>query len=459
MDFTIVTAVTPDYLPRLIWALPTWEYKPQFKDRPIVVFHSGFNKTCPDSFEFIKKLFKIWTFVDWKMEQYENTRELMLSSFVFGIKDFVKTNHFVKLDCDAYFTNTDDVFSEDDFNYDIVGHKWGYTKPGWWIDKLEGNEVDLNKKIHSHERIASFCCLHKTEFVNKVADILGKRLPVPSHDTVLWWYANKQGKWLGKNLKKLGVDNNTNWKSIRENTCSSESRNNRMFNDILMSKVQLEITTDCNLKCHNCDRVCGVAPSKEFMKIEQIYKFVDESITLKKNWKRIDILGGEPTLYEDLETLWKIIKLYKDKNKNCKIRFSTNGLNEFSVPDWVDVRNSNKKERLQKDHTAFNSAPIDNGETEIKCCSVPWRCGLALTRYGYFLCGAGAAISRVFGFDIGFKNLSNINSESMLNQINTLCKYCGHSRVKSRHIPETQEISKSWEVAINSYKDKRLSLY
>lgn len=456
IDFTIVTAVTPDYWPRLIWALPTWVHKPQFADRPIVVFHSGFNNDDPRKLQFIKKLFPSWTFVNWRMPKYDSQRELMLSAFVLGIEQYVKTPYYVKLDCDCYFTDSQDVFTDEDLQYDIVGHKWGYTKPGWWIDKLQGKPIDENNIRVNHDRIASFCCLHKTEYVVNLAKQFNGRLPIPSHDTVVWFYTKN---WKGINVKKLGVDNSTNWRNIREATCVAPSHDNPHFNKVLLDKVQLEITTDCNLKCHNCDRACGIAPSKEYMAISQIWKFVEESLAHRKRWDRIDILGGEPTLYPDLPQLWAILQIYKNRYPRTRIRFSTNGLQEFTVPDWVDVRNSAKKHRLQDDHTAYNSAPADNGEIEIKCCSVPWRCGLALTKHGYFLCGGGAAVARVFGLDIGIKHLALITPEKILEQINTLCKYCGHSRVPSRHIPKEQEISPSWQKAIETYKDKKLSEY
>jgi hypothetical protein len=459
VSFTIVTAVTPDYYDKMVWALPTWTYKPQFVGKPIVVFHHGFECDDPRKLKFIKSIFTDWTFVNWRMPEYENIRELMLSAFVLGIEEFVKTPYFIKMDCETFFTNKEDVFSEEDFKYDLVSHKWGYTKPGWWIDKLEGKPIDASNVKMEHSRIISFCCLHKTEFVVNVAKQYGKRLPIPSHDTLLWWHANKYGTWNSKNLKKLGVDNCGKWRGIRDAVCLSEARNNNYYNKVLTSKVQLEITTDCNLKCHNCDRACGIAPSKEYMGLEQIFKFIEESLLLNKKWHRIDILGGEPTLYPYFEQLWVILKLYHDKYPRTIIRFSTNGLQKYEVPKWVRVRNSVKQHRLQDDHVAINSAPIDNGETEIKCCSVPWRCGIALTSYGYFLCGAGASIARVFGLDIGIKYLRDVNSETMLKQMDALCKLCGHSEVASKHIPIEQETSVSWQEAIKTYKDKVLSEY
>ena len=84
---------------------------------------------------------------------------------------------------------------------------------------------------------------------------------------------------------------------------------------------------------------------------------------------------------------------------------------------------------------------------------------MALTRYGYFLCGAGASIARVFGLDIGIKRLEDVNPQTIKNQIDILCKYCGHSTVASKHVPDRQEMSTTWRSAIETYKQRLLSEY
>ena len=43
MDFTIVTAVTPDYENKLLLSVPTWKRKPQFKSKPMILFVNGFD--------------------------------------------------------------------------------------------------------------------------------------------------------------------------------------------------------------------------------------------------------------------------------------------------------------------------------------------------------------------------------------------------------------------------------
>ena len=58
-----------------------------------------------------------------------------------------------------------------------------------------------------HARIASYVALHKADFTRYCAEIAGDRLPVPSHDTYLWYIAARRG-WdmLRINVKrKMGL--------------------------------------------------------------------------------------------------------------------------------------------------------------------------------------------------------------------------------------------------------------
>ena len=465
MDFTIVTAVNPEYLTKLKWTLPTWYIKPQFNNKPICIFYNSLKESDLD---FVKLYFKDVTLINWTMPKYDSIRELMLSSFVYAA-EHVKTPYYCKIDADVVFTSDQDVFEDDDLNFDLVSHKWGYTKPGYWLGQLKNyfnkteDLIDLTLERFNHPRIISFCCLHKTEFVLDVISKVGRRLPVPSHDTLLWYCAeNFEGrKWKVKNVKDRGVEQKNTFRGIREVVCS-KGLSNPFLKTSLFDNVQLEITTKCNLGCFNCDRNCGVAPSDERMSVQQVAQFVAESIELKHAWRRIDIIGGEPTMHPDLMQIIDLMKLYITYYPNCRIRLSTNGIGEACkntlarLPKFVDIRNSEKTSKSNA-FDAYNSAPIDNGEKESKSCSIPWRCGLGLTRYGYFPCGAGASLCRVFGFDIGAKSLKEFNMDKFESQIKDICKYCGHSNVDSKHISVTQEMSPSWKTAVSTFKDKKLS--
>lgn len=462
-EFSIVTAVTPDYLKKLSWALPTWPLKSQFKNRRLYVFHHGFSQPEND-LSWIGEYFSDIRFFEFTMPEYENQRELMLSSFVLGSAKEVKEPYFCKLDADTFFTDEQDVFTEDDFNYDLFSHSWGYTKPGWWIDKLDAWVKDKpyrgdrnDKGRRSEKRIQSICCLHRTEFVRKCADACGTRLPVPSHDTYLWYMANyfSDCTWNSRKLYKHGVGHNSRFKGIRENICANRSAWNKKLNKEIFYNVQIHITNACNIGCHSCDRCCGVAADNFHMRIEQIRRFVDESIGNGYRWGRIDIIGGEPMLFPQLTELYAELQRYRDFHGGCKFRLTTNGtIDKLSeVPGWIKIRNSRKEcGNRDYDFEAFNVAPIDAGYKgdDAQSCSIPWRCGIALTKYGYFLCGAGSAVARVFGLDVGAKGLHSLSTDTLRKQKSILCQYCGHSRSVCKR-DKGQQTSPAWQAALEAF--------
>lgn len=467
IDFTIVTAVTPEYLDILKWGMGSWVYKPQLRDRPVIVYYNGLPER---KLNFVHRLFNNVRLIPWSMEGVESKSELMFSAFVFGAARDVKTPYYMKLDADAYCFTADNVWTDEDKQYDLIGHKWHYTKPGWFIQKLDNiynktnNPIDYSLRYWKHRRIESYCCLHRTEWIKQIAAKFNGRLPVPSHDTSLWYYADKEGKWLGKDLKALGVGNARNWKAMREIVCSGDTAFNPFLDDILLNHVQLEITSRCNIGCIQCDRNCGAVPAAADMEIAQIWKFVEESLDAKKAWGRIDVIGGEPTLHKKLDKILEIIGIYHSKYPHTQIRFSTNGLGEKVnealklLPSWIKLRNSSKEGKDQP-HKIYRTAPVDTGVKAVKACSVPWRCGLGLTPNGYFPCGAGAALARAFGLDIGIKSFSEVNPFSIKRQMIQLCKYCGHSNSIEQVEAKDQSCSPSWKNAIDNYKPELMSQY
>lgn len=477
-EFSIVTAVTPEYLKKFRWCIASWTVKPQFANRKLHVFHSGFSNPEKD-LAFIGELFEDVECHDWKMEAKVDQRELMLSCFVLGAARVVKEPFYVKLDADCYFTDSQDAFLPEDFQVDLCAHRWGYTKPGWWYEKLKkwvGNNDWNGDKSNvgsiGHKRIISWCCLHRTEFVKNVAKLTPERLPIPSHDSYLWFMADNfpETKWKAVNLKSRGVGHASRWKTIREEICANPSSRNPYLDNALVRNVQIEITTACNLACHNCDRNCGTAKTSELVTVEQIKKFVDESIRLDKKWGRIDIIGGEPTIHQQFWKVLDTLYVYKNWSKRTKFRITTNGHGDFvkkqikrmedtGYSNWIQIRNTAKLDNVH-DFTAVNMAPIDEGVKDVLKCSIPWRCGTALTRYGYFSCGAGASIARVFGLDIGIKSLEDYTPENLHKQMSILCGYCGHSRSRGKEpLVRVQCTSKSWEKAYEDYKEKELALY
>jgi len=239
------------------------------------------------------------------------------------------------------------------------------------------------------------------------------------------------------------------------------------------SKVELEITTVCNLRCYNCDRSCRQAPSPENMSLQQIHTFVDESSQLNHDWINIAILGGEPTLHPRFFKILDIMNIYKKKHPGTRIELVTNGYGQMvntvlkQVPAWVKITNMKKKSNVQK-FSSYNVAPIDLGKFSrsnfSKGCEITEYCGLGLTRYGYYPCGAGASVDRVFGFDIGIKTLADCNRKKLRQQLHLLCRYCGHFKDRNmwHYNTETEEkMSKTWQDTYNKYQKEKpgLTLY
>jgi hypothetical protein len=227
--------------------------------------------------------------------------------------------------------------------------------------------------------------------------------------------------------------------------------------------LEMEITTDCNLKCFNCNRSCRQAPSKENMSLDQIDKFVNESKKLGVTWdKGISLLGGEPSLHPDIGQV--ISKLYKGLDR--QIRLFTNGI---YMPDSVKVSRfmknmvivSTDKTGNKNNFVPFNMAPIDNPKFEdihsYNYCKIIFDCGLGMSRYGFYICGPGASIDRIFGFDIGIKSLKDVTIEKLYDQKEKLCSHCGLLPFAdydpySNRIRDKEMISDSWKKAYERYK-------
>ena len=234
------------------------------------------------------------------------------------------------------------------------------------------------------------------------------------------------------------------------------------------STIDIDITTRCNLRCWNCDRAVGRAPSDESMSLEQLSKFVKESVDTRWRWRKIQLMGGEPTMHPQLGHILEILAPYKKMHPECMVTVVSNGYGEHvrgvlsSLPEWVTVDNSGKTSN-QNSFQSYNVAPIDIDRLRdadfSRGCFVIEYCGLALTRNGYYCCGAGAAVDRVFGFDIGLKSLPSVTDRTLKNQLTRLCRYCGHYKYNyNEEEVSTEEISPSWRGAFERYRKERPSL-
>lgn len=161
--------------------------------------------------------------------------------------------------------------------------------------------------------------------------------------------------------------------------------------------VELEITLRCNARCPQCSRHCNIfdyGPSD--MTPEQIRRFIAEVRTRAEPLDIISVMGGEPTVHPDFERIVSLLfdELYL-KGMVRKLRIATNGARPLpsSIRERpIDIITSPVS---QKDHRCQFIAPVDSGQ-RVRDCPVPYVCGIALNYFGYFPCGAGGAIIRLF---------------------------------------------------------------
>ncbi len=206
-------------------------------------------------------------------------------------------------------------------------------------------------------------------------------------------------------------------------------------------RIVIDITTSCNLHCVDCCRSCGVnqAISDENLSLEQIEKFISQSIEQKRKWEEIVIEGGEPTLHPDLPGIIELLLDFRKKYAlHTQIKVLTNGFSEeskkmthFLIKKNIDVFNSHKTSHHNQDHCGFNYAPCDLSEFRgfdfSQGCYLPAFNGLGLTRHGYYphpICGG---IDSVFGFDVGRKRLPG-KQDFMRDLFKKLCPLCGMFR-------------------------------
>lgn len=201
------------------------------------------------------------------------------------------------------------------------------------------------------------------------------------------------------------------------------------------SVVEIDITYRCNLRCANCNRSCTQAPSGIEMPPARIEAFLRESVEAGVSWRRIRLLGGEPTLHPDLLTiLERLLDHRRRHNPGLRIVVCTNGrggrVNAVlgRLPEGVAVKNTFKTDR-QRLFRPFNMAPVDSPWFHFADyaggCRILEDCGLGLTPSGYYPCAIAGGIDRVFGFGLGRKSLP-AEGDRMLDLLGVFCPLCGH---------------------------------
>lgn len=231
--------------------------------------------------------------------------------------------------------------------------------------------------------------------------------------------------------------------------------------------IALDITYRCHVGCLNCNRSVGKgqAPTNEEMTVEQIQRFVQESVDKKVKWGSIHVVGGEPTLHPQLFEILEVLIQYKQHySPDTKIDIYTSGYGEkvmsilSQVPNEIAIVNSSKESKVQL-HYPFNMAPKDSllykYADYANGCWIGSNCGMGLTPYGYYACSLAGGIDRIFGLNKGKKTLPS-PTDPMLDDLRPFCQLCGHFRCAS--FTYKSPMSQTWKVGYENYRKNRPNL-
>ena len=225
--------------------------------------------------------------------------------------------------------------------------------------------------------------------------------------------------------------------------------------------AEIDITYKCNLKCINCNRSCAQSPSDIEMPVADIAAFIRESIERKIEWKRIRILGGEPTLHSGIFDIIDLLIEYQSRyNPSVRLVLGTNFFGSRvhqvlkKMPDAIILKSTLKSSRVNL-FKPFNVAPVDtvyNRFSDYTCgCRIIEECGIGLTPSGYYMCAIAGGIDRIFGYDMGRKQLPD-ESDALSDQMSAFCRLCGHFGVQWP--TRKTKKSKTWRLAYGQHQGK-----
>ena len=199
--------------------------------------------------------------------------------------------------------------------------------------------------------------------------------------------------------------------------------------------LEIDVTYRCNLACPNCNRSCAQAPRSTDISIEQIEQLITESLLRGYQWRRIRLLGGEPTLHPRFLEIIQLLRTYRYRHlPSLRIVVCTNGHGPNVrqmldlLPEDIEVK-STEKTGPSRLFRPFNMAPCDSWlhrfydyETG---CRILSECGMGLTPMGYYPCAISGAIDDIVQYRIGRKRLPD-PSDFMKDMLKTFCPLCGH---------------------------------
>jgi len=255
IDFTTVVAVDEKHAEELRAVWPTWQrYRPSIFKQPLLLICDA------------KRTKRWWhgrlSFLDhpnikwlkWNLPGTDQ-REKMLSSFVLLAPFHIETDWYLKLDTDVVAAESSDWLDSSWFAPNkqgqipaFISSPWGYTKPANFLPRLSEWAENCGAFSHCdpllfqpsngddvahHPRITSWCFFGNTAWTRAMASLCDGRLPVPSHDTFLWYCAARRRDFYRRvRMQRSG------WRHV---TCSL----NRLRAAAQMALESSPLTTTC----------------------------------------------------------------------------------------------------------------------------------------------------------------------------------------------------------------------
>lgn len=224
--------------------------------------------------------------------------------------------------------------------------------------------------------------------------------------------------------------------------------------------IEIDLTYLCNLRCNNCNRSSAQAPASVHLSLNDVSRFVNDSLAARRDWARIRLLGGEPTLHPEFEQVIAELLRYKEQFPTTRIQLVTNGFGQKvraileRIPDAIETENSSKSGAMQPEFGPFNLAPQDSPAFRYadyrNGCSIMNACGIGLTPQGYYPCAVAGGIDRVRGVQRGRTSLPP-PEDQMRDLLADACGLCGRFRdghfvpVRLRKPLLEQRTSPSWQ--------------
>src|SRR4030042_98687 len=187
--------------------------------------------------------------------------------------------------------------------------------------------------------------------------------------------------------------------------------------------IEFEITLRCNATCHSCSRHChyGMYDDCSDVTLEQMPRFIEE-VKNHGNIDMIHVMGGEPVLHPYFRCIVLELKdKLLDKGYIKRLQIVTNGKIPIPFDLGVAICISREEEKSHL-HRCIFVAPYDTGQ-ELKHCPVPEDCGVSFGAFGWWPCGAGGAIARLFGLT-KYRRNNMPNNIYEFPEMEKICKYC-----------------------------------